>query len=171
MLKFQEQLSARGWPNLLLRLILGFGFVAHGWAKLSRGPAEFAEILSHIGVPFPHVTAWITILTELFGGVSLILGAFVVPISFPLIIVMLTAMFTVHFQYGYSTIKLKAVTAVGAQFGPPGYEMNLLYIIGLLVLVLGGSGRFSIDNLLLSKFKPPQRSGGQRITTPAPGLE
>jgi putative oxidoreductase len=110
-------------------------------------------------------------LTELFGGLSLILGAFVIPISLPLFIVMLTAMFTVHFQYGYSTIKLKAVTAVGAQFGPPGYEMNLLYIIGLMVLVLGGSGRFSVDNLLLSKFKPLQRSGGQQIIPPAAGPE
>ena len=90
---------------------------------------------------------------ELLGGVSVILGAFVVPMSFTLIIVMLTAMFTVHFQYGYSTIKLLAVTPAGAQFGPPGYEMNLLYIIGLLVLVFGGSGRFSVDNLLLSKSK------------------
>src|SRR5215510_889940 len=101
MLKFQEQASSRGWPNLLLRLILGFGFAAHGWAKLSRGPAGFTEILSQIGVPFPHITAWATILTELLGGLSLILGAFVLAISFPLIIVMLTAMFTVHFQYGY----------------------------------------------------------------------
>src|SRR5262249_37007973 len=74
---------------------------------------------------------------------------------------------TVHFQYGYSTIKLLAVMPGGAQFGPPGYEMNLLYIIGLLVLVLGGSGRFSVDNLLLSKFKPLHRSGSQPITPPA----
>ena len=169
MLRFQKQASARGWPNLLLRLILGFGFVAHGWAKLSRGPAGFGEILSHIGVPFPHIMAWTTTSTELLGGVSLILGAFVIPMSLPLIIVMLTAMFTVHLQYGYSTIKLKAVTAAGAQFGPPGYELNLLYIIGLLVLVLGGSGRFSVDNLLLSKFKPLHRSGSQRITPPVPG--
>jgi uncharacterized membrane protein YphA (DoxX/SURF4 family) len=27
------------WAPLPLRLILGFGFIAHGWAKLSRGPA------------------------------------------------------------------------------------------------------------------------------------
>src|SRR5262245_43256598 len=152
MLKFQEQASARGWPNLLLRLILGFGFAAHGWAKLSRGPAAFAEILFHIGVPFPHITALVTALTELLGGVSVMLGAFVITMSIALIIVMLTAMFTVHFQYGYSTIKLEAVTAAGAQFGPPGYEMNLLYIIGLLVLAFGGSGRFSVDNSLVSNF-------------------
>ena len=154
MFRYQKQATARGWPNLFLRLILGFGFVAHGWAKLSRGPAGFGEILSHIGVPFPHIMAWATTSTELLGGVSLILGAFVIPMSLPLIIVMLTAIFTVHFQYGFLTIKLKAVTAVGAQFGPPGYELNLLYIIGLLVLVLGGSGQFSVDNLILSKFKP-----------------
>jgi putative oxidoreductase len=108
MLKFQEQASARGWPNLLLRLILGFGFAAHGWAKLSHDPAHFGEILSHIGVPFPYATAWVTALIELLGGASVMLGAFVIP-------------------------------------------------IGLLVLILGGSGRFSVDNFLLSKFKPLQK--------------
>jgi len=157
MLRFQERASARGWPNLFLRLILGFGFAAHGWAKLSRGPAGFGEILSHIGVPFPHVTAWVTTSIEILGGVSVMLGAFVIPVSFPLIIVMVTAILTVHFQYGFSSIKIRAVTGAGAEFGPPGYEMNLLYIIGLLVLVLGGSGRFSVDNLLLSRFKRLQK--------------
>ena len=161
MLKFQEQASARGWPNLFLRLILGFGFAAHGWSKLSQGPAHFGEILSHIGVPFPYVTAWVTALTELLGGVSVMLGAFVILISFPLIIVVLTAMFTVHLRYGFLTIKIKAVTAAGAEFGPPGYEINLLYLVGLLALVLGGSGRFSVDNLLLSKFKPRQITSQQ----------
>jgi len=56
---------------------------------------------------------------------------------------MLTAMFRVHLQYGFSSIRLKAVTASGAKFGPIGYEMNLLYIAGLLTLALGGSGRLS----------------------------
>jgi putative oxidoreductase len=50
---------------------------------------------------------------------------------------MLTALFSVHLQYGFSSIRLKAVTAVGAQFGPIGYEMNLLYIAGLLTFALG----------------------------------
>ena len=85
------------------------------------------------------------------------LGAFVIPVSFPLIIMMVTAIFTVHFQYGFSSIRIRAVTRAGAEFGPPGYEMNLLYIVGLLVLVLGGSGRFSVDNLLLSRFKRLQK--------------
>jgi putative oxidoreductase len=156
MLKFQEKASSQGWPNLLLRLMLGFGFASHGWSKLSRGPAAFGEILFHIGIPFPHLTAWVTAFVELLGGLSLIVGLLVIPISIPLGIVVLTAMFTVHLQYGFLTIKLQAVTPAGAHFGPPGYEISLLYIIGLLVLVLGGSGRYSLDNLLLSKFKSRQ---------------
>jgi putative oxidoreductase len=71
------------------------------------------------------------------------IGAFVVPLSIPVAVIMLTAMFRVHFQYGFSSIRLKAVTASGAEFGPIGYEMNLLYIAGLLTLALSGSGRLS----------------------------
>jgi putative oxidoreductase len=62
--------------------------------------------------------------------------------------VLLVAMFTVHLPYGFSSIKLMAVTAAGAQFGPPGYEANLLYLACLAALVLGGSGPLSIDGLL-----------------------
>jgi putative oxidoreductase len=46
----------------------------------------------------------------------------------------------VQLSYGFSSIKLNAVTAAGAQFGPPGYEVNLLYLACLAALVLGGSG-------------------------------
>jgi putative oxidoreductase len=72
-----------------------------------------------------------------------------VPIaSIPLIIVLLVAMVTVHLPYGFSSIKLLAVTSAGAQFGPPGYETDLLYIACLAALVIGGSGPASIDGLL-----------------------
>lgn len=40
------------------------------------------------------------------------------------------------------------VTAWGAEFGPIGYEMNLLYVAGLLMLALGSPGRLSIDHCL-----------------------
>src|SRR5437868_2740605 len=47
--------------------------------------------------------------------------------------------------YGFSSIKLQAVTAAGAQFGPPGFETDLLYLACLATLVLGGSGPLAID--------------------------
>ena len=40
------------------------GFTKHGFTKLSRGPDVFAGVLQQLGVPMPHVTAWLTIGTE-----------------------------------------------------------------------------------------------------------
>jgi hypothetical protein len=77
-----------------------------------------------------------------------LLGALVPLASIPMAIVLLTAMFTVHLPYGFSSIKLQAITAAGAQFGPPGYETDLLYLACLAALVLGGSGPLSFDRLL-----------------------
>ncbi|HEY1263046.1 MAG TPA: DoxX family protein [Terriglobales bacterium] len=136
---------------LPLRLMLGFGFAAHGYAKLSRGPEHFAALLAALGVPHPEVMAWVTALLEFGGGISLMAGAFVLPLTVPLAAVMLTAMFTVHFRYGFSSVRLLAITPAGAQFGPIGYEMNLVYIAGLLALALGGPGALSVDRWWASR--------------------
>ena len=74
-------------------------------------------------------------------------GAFVAIISIPLIFSMLGAMFTVNIKYGFSAVKTIGLTPEGPQFGPPGYEINLLYIAGLVALILDGSGPLSIDAL------------------------
>jgi putative oxidoreductase len=67
--------------------------------------------------------------------------------------ILLVAMIAVHLPYGFSSIKLQAVTAAGAQFGPPGFETDLLYLACLAALVLRGSGPFAIDNLLAKPRK------------------
>ena len=133
---------------LFLRLIIGFGYMAHGWAKLSRGPAGFEKLLIHTGVPFPHFTSWLVPFTELFGGLAILLGAFVAVISIPLIITQLVAMFTVQIKYGFSSVNTIGLTPKGPVFGPPGFEINLLYIAGLISLILTGAGIFSIDAAL-----------------------
>jgi len=48
------------WAPLPLRLIVGYGFMAHGFAKLSRGAEAFANILHALGVPAAHFMAWVT---------------------------------------------------------------------------------------------------------------
>jgi len=123
----------------------------HGFAKLSRGPEAFAAILHAIGVPAPHLMAWLTILTEVFGGLAVLLGALVPLASLPMAAVLLVAIFTVHLPYGFSSIKLISVTSGHAQLGPPGYETNLLYLACLAALVLGGSGPMAIDGYLRRK--------------------
>jgi len=137
-----------------LRLMIGFGFAAHGYAKLSRGPESFADILQTLGIPLPHFIAWVTALTEFIGGVSLMAGAFVVPLTLPLTMIMITAMLKVHLQYGFSSVRLKGITSAGAEFGPIGYEMNLLYITGLLTLALSRRTKLSLDHWLGTKTGP-----------------
>ena len=136
------------WGAIPLRLIVGYGFMEHGFAKLSKGPEAFAAILHAIGVPAPHLMAWLTILTELIGGLAVLLGAFIPIVSLPMAAVLLVAMLTVHLPYGFSSIKLLGVTSGRAQFGPPGYEVDLLYLACLAALVLGGSGPLAIDRYL-----------------------
>jgi len=92
--------------------------------------------------------AWVTIVTELLGGLAILLGGFVSLVSLPMAALLLVAIFTVHLPYGFSSIKLMSVTPSGAQFGPVGYECNLLYLACLAALVLGGSGPLAIDGLL-----------------------
>lgn len=132
------------WAPVPLRLVIGYGFLQHGVAKLLKGPDSFAAILAALRVPAPHVMAWATIATELVGGFALLLGAFVTLVSIPMAAVLLVAIFRVHLPYGFSSIKLVAVTAGSARFGPVGYETNLLYLASLLCLVLSGAGPLSL---------------------------
>jgi putative oxidoreductase len=139
------------WSTLPLRLIVGYGFMEHGYAKLIHGPERFVGILHALAVPAPELMAWATILVELLGGLAVLLGAFIPLVSVPMAGVLLTAMFTAHLQYGFSAIKLQAVTAGGAQFGPPGYEVDLLYLACLAALVLSGGGPFSVGSFLTKR--------------------
>ena len=145
------------WASIPLRLIIGYGFIVHGWAKLSRGPAGgFGNLLQQVGVPFPIFTAWAVTVLELLGGLAILTGAFVALVSIPLIVSMLVATFTVHLKYGFSSINTIGLTKDGPVFSPPGYEVALLYIAGMLALLLAGSGPLSIDCCLLSKKQRPQ---------------
>ena len=139
------------WAPVPLRLIVGYGFMEHGFAKLARGLDAFPTILQAMGVPAPHLMGWLTILVEISGGLAVLLGALVPLASIPMTAVLLVAMFTVHLPYGFSSIKLQAVTAAGAQFGPPGIETDLLYLACLAALVLRGSGPLAIDGLLAKR--------------------
>jgi putative oxidoreductase len=142
------------WFAIPLRLIVGYGFIAHGYAKLIKGPQNFAAILQALHVPAPAFAAWLTIIVEIAGGLAILLGAFVTLASIPMAAVLLTAMFSVHLRYGFSSIKLQAITANGAQFGPPGYEVDLLYLACLLTLVIGGAGPWAVDNWIKRKRTP-----------------
>ena len=140
-----------GFFALPLRLIVGFGFLEHGYAKLARGPDAFIGILHAMGMPFAFFLGWATIVIELVGGLLILMGAFVPLASLPMIVVLLAATFTVHLPNGFSSIKLIAYDASGTHFGPPGYETDLLYVAALLALCLGGAGPLSLDGYVSAR--------------------
>ncbi|GFZ90069.1 DoxX family protein [Dyella caseinilytica] len=141
----------REWYALPLRLMLGLGFMEHGYAKLVRGPDAFIAILHAIGVPFADLLGWATIVIEIVGGLLILLGAFVPVATLPMIVVLLVAIFTVHLPNGFSSIKLMSYDASGAHFGQPGYETDLLYAAGLIALCIGGAGPLALDTYWVSR--------------------
>src|SRR6476620_10070194 len=147
----------RGNATLPLRLVIGYGFMAHGWAKLSRGPSGFANLLTQIGAPLPETTAWVSTFVELLGGLAIFVGTFVEVVSVPLIVMMLVAMLTVHLKYGFSSVNTIGLTEEGPQFGPPGYEINLL-LLGARRRRRAGPGDRRVG-------APPGRDRGDASTT------
>jgi putative oxidoreductase len=159
------------WALVPIRLIVGYGFMEHGLAKAARGLDAFPSLLHAIGVPAPYMMGVLTILVEIVGGFCVLIGALVPLASLPMAAVLLTAMFTVHWQYGFSSIKLQAITSTGAQFGPPGFETDLLYLAGLAALVLGGSGPFSVDRYLANHLSTRQPSVAGSVPEARAGLK
>ena len=133
------------WALVPLRLVVGVGFLLHGLAKWQRGPEKFGLLLAQIGTPMPVATAWIVTLLEVFGGLAILVGLFVALASIPLIGSMLVAMFTVQWRYGFSSVNTIGLTSTGPVFGPPGYEINLLYIAALVALACCGPGPLSLS--------------------------
>jgi putative oxidoreductase len=165
----------QSWYAIPLRLIVGYGFIEHGYAKLARGPGSFTAILHALGMPVPALFAWATIVVELLGGFAVLIGTLIPIASIPMTVVLLVAIFTVHVPNGFSSIKLQSVDAAGAHFGQPGYETDLLYIAALFAMVLGGSGPLALDRLLFRRFTvtkpsdfgfPNSRRGGPRDAEP-----
>src|SRR4051794_9726703 len=136
------------WAPLPIRFAVGYGFMAHGYAKFSRGPETFAVVLHTLGVPAPELAAWVATLTELIGGAAVMLGVLIPWVSIPMAGVLLTALVTVHLPYGFFSVKFAEVTETGIKFGTVGYEILLLYLAGLVALVLGGPGALSVEQWL-----------------------
>jgi putative oxidoreductase len=140
------------WYAVPIRLIVGFGFMQHGYAKLARGPEAFIGVLHAIGVPASFLAGWATIIVEMIGGLLIFVGAFVPLVTPPMLFILLVAIFTVHLPNGFSSIKLQSFDAAGAHFGQPGYETDLLYFSGLIALCFGGAGSLSVDGFLRRRW-------------------
>jgi putative oxidoreductase len=122
---------------LFIRLILAYGFYTPAILKW-QDIGSIAEWFGSLGIPFPTLNAYLSASTEIAGVVLLLLGFLTRFISIPLIFVMIVAIVTVHLGNGFEA-------------GNNGFEIPLYYILMLLILLINGAGKFSLDFLLSTK--------------------
>lgn len=119
----------------VLRIVLGVIFIAHGYPKIAGGVAGTGEFLGQLGVPLAGFFAWVVTLLEFFGGIALVIGFLVTPVSLLLSFHMLVGIVLVHAPEGFYVIGP----------GQGGLEFNLLLIAALLSMVLVGPGMAALD--------------------------
>lgn len=122
---------------LLIRLYWGFQFVQTGYGKLGN-IARVTEYFSSLGIPLPSFHAYLVASVELLGGIFLILGLFLRITALPLVITMVVA---------YLTADIAAVNAI---FSDPDIFVKATpfpFLFTTAVVLLFGSGRFSIDRI------------------------
>ena len=109
---------------LVLRVVLGTVFLAHGAQKL-------------FVFGFDGVTGPLVALVEFFGGLALIVGLLSRLAGVGLAATMLGAILLVHLPAGF--------------FAPKGVEFVLTLMAGALAIAATGAGRFSLDHALASR--------------------
>jgi putative oxidoreductase len=137
--------TSNDWTLTLLRLVIGLIFFAHGAQKALgwfggygfSGTMGFFTHVMHIPAPF----AFLAICAEFLGGIGLILGALGRIAAFGIACNMVVAVLMVHAPNGLF------MNWTGQQKGE-GFEYHLLAITIALVLMLRGSGAFSVDRVL-----------------------
>jgi putative oxidoreductase len=128
-------------PPLLFRLILAYGFYGPAKMKL-HDIGAIGDWFAGMGIPAPYFQAYLAAVTECLGVILLTLGLGVRIISGPLIITMLVAIKTVHWENGFEA-------------GQNGFEIPLYYILMLISLSCTGAGKISLDYLIAKRL--PQR--------------
>lgn len=95
-----------------------------------------AEFFSSLGIPLPVIVAWAVSLLEFFGGIALLIGLLVTPVSLLLVIHMFAGIVLVHAPRGWYVLGPEA---------NGGVEFSVLLAASLMMLVFGGPGLASMD--------------------------
>lgn len=121
---------------LVLRVVLGGVFIAHGVDKFYlTGIVKTTGQFSALGIPQPKLSAYLAAAAETLGGALLVIGLLTTFIASALALLMMAALYFVHLNQGFF------VTGGG-------FEYVLVLIVSLLMIVVFGSGRASVDGIL-----------------------
>ena len=118
---------------LILRILVGGLMVYHGYPKF-LDPSKLIAKTASMGFPFPELFGTLAMAAEFFGGMLLILGLFTRLSIFGILFTMAVAFFVAH---------------AADPFGKK--ELSFVYLFVSVALFFMGSGKYSLDNYLLSK--------------------
>jgi len=118
---------------LIMRAGLGISFMFHGWPKLAGGAEKWEKVgsaMTVFGIEYGHTAFGLAAtVSELLGGLLLVIGFMTRPALVTLIVTMFVAT-TMHVANGQDFVKISHPLEVGLAF------------IGLLFV---GPGKFSLD--------------------------
>lgn len=144
---FRKIIATTGsWAPLPLRLLMAAVFLAHGAGKVFGtfgGPGFKAFTTGPMAAtPFPFMKpAWLWLgaaaISEVLGGVLLLLGLLTRVGAFLILCTMLTAVVGVHWSGGF--------------FAPRGIEYPLTLAAICITLLITGGGAASIDRSLMGR--------------------
>ncbi|MFJ2367713.1 DoxX family protein [Microbacterium sp. NPDC087665] len=134
--------AATSWGLLVLRVVVGAIFVAHGAQKIFEYTlAGTIGSFAGMGVPLPEIAAPLVAFVELIGGAMLLVGLFTRLAGILLAVDMLVALVLVHLP-------------AGLWVGEGGYEFVAVLGAVALALAFTGAGRFSVDRGVLRGRAP-----------------
>ena len=125
--------------GLAIRGVFGPTVAYHGWQKLDRGAAGFADNVGNLevfGVGLPEATGYLVLWGELAGGILITLGLLTRLVALVWAVQFLMIPFVVKSQVGL----------IGE--GRTGFEIDLFIAAAAVVLLLMGPGRLSMDHAL-----------------------
>jgi putative oxidoreductase len=120
---------------LLLRVVLGAIFIAHGLQTVSGDMHDFIRMVDHLGFPLPTLFAWAAALSEFLGGICVLVGLFTRWAALAIAIVMTVAVTKVHLHEGLIL----------------GYEYPLTLLAVAVSIMLTGAGPVSLDKNVLHR--------------------
>jgi putative oxidoreductase len=144
-------MSYASWSTLVVRVVLGIIFFAHGGQKVlgwfgGYGLKGTVGYLTSIGLALP--VAYLVCFFELLGGIGLILGLLTRVAALAVIVVMIGAIAKVHWQHGFF-VNWSLTPGKGH-----GYEANLAFLAMAVACLIAGGGALSLDRLLLGPAAP-----------------
>jgi putative oxidoreductase len=134
----QVYAAVEEWTLPLLRLLAGLSMAMHGWVHIRGDMVQTAAYFAGEGYVPGLFWAWAVTLTEFVGGICLAIGFLTRPVAVPILVFLITAVFY-HMRNGFF-------------WNEGGFEYPLMWAAVVLVFLVKGGGRASVDSLLRKNF-------------------